>query len=283
MMMRSSSAVHCSLRTAGLSWLCQRSRHCLPMRPLRCDEMNDQLCGPCLMGCQSRGRSVGESRAVRAREDQRRTYACTSLMMSSSSLQGRASVGVDIGDGAYCRNERRRAAALTEDGKDHVLMGPRAFDALGRRGGAGTGHDGHHKGAAALGRSLGLRRLGGAARGGRGICLARGGVHGALTPGRGASQGKAGQRVVVRLAADFFDRRPFSQASFKDGQFTRYPMPLRLRPARAPPIGHLPEGHAADFASEYVGLLHPEAPPQALSSSGHYRTWSCVAWAVSDV
>lgn len=111
MMMRSSSAVHCSLRTAGLSWLCQRSRHCLPMRPLRCDEMNDQLCGPCLMGCQWRGRSVGESRAVMAREDQRRTYACTSLMMSSSSLQGLASVGVDIGDGAYCKNERRTAAA----------------------------------------------------------------------------------------------------------------------------------------------------------------------------
>ncbi len=67
-MIRSSSAVHCSLRTAGLSWLCQRSRHCLPIRPVRWDEMKDQLCGPCLSGKTSGGRRAAETAKRRKRE-----------------------------------------------------------------------------------------------------------------------------------------------------------------------------------------------------------------------
>lgn len=46
MMIRSSSGVHPSLRTVGLNWLCHLSRHCLPIRPFKCEEINDQLCGP---------------------------------------------------------------------------------------------------------------------------------------------------------------------------------------------------------------------------------------------
>ncbi|KAG7263757.1 hypothetical protein CRUP_027994, partial [Coryphaenoides rupestris] len=40
-MMRSSSSVHDVFFTSGFRWLCQRSRHCLPMRPFRCLAITD--------------------------------------------------------------------------------------------------------------------------------------------------------------------------------------------------------------------------------------------------
>ena len=46
--MRSSSWVQEDFFTSGLRWLCQRSRHCLPMRPCRCLAMMDQRLGPYL-------------------------------------------------------------------------------------------------------------------------------------------------------------------------------------------------------------------------------------------
>jgi len=36
----SSSPVHGSLRMDGSSWLCHRSRHCLPVRPLSREPMS---------------------------------------------------------------------------------------------------------------------------------------------------------------------------------------------------------------------------------------------------
>mmetsp|Transcript_19212 Transcript_19212/g.48906 ORF Transcript_19212/g.48906 Transcript_19212/m.48906 type:complete len:458 (-) Transcript_19212:212-1585(-) len=42
----SSSGVHASFRMPSSSWLCQRSRHCLPMRPGRCEAICDHFLGP---------------------------------------------------------------------------------------------------------------------------------------------------------------------------------------------------------------------------------------------
>ena len=48
MMMPSSFAVHGPFLMPGLSWLCHRSRHCLPLRPLSFAATVAQLPGPCL-------------------------------------------------------------------------------------------------------------------------------------------------------------------------------------------------------------------------------------------
>ena len=45
-MIASSSSVHRSLLIHGLRWLCQRSRHCFPIRPGSCFAMYDQFLGP---------------------------------------------------------------------------------------------------------------------------------------------------------------------------------------------------------------------------------------------
>ena len=47
-MTRSSSSVQASLRMSGLRWLNQRSRHCLPRRPVRCDAMKLHFLTPYL-------------------------------------------------------------------------------------------------------------------------------------------------------------------------------------------------------------------------------------------
>ena len=44
---RSSSSVHASLRMSWSRWLCQRSRHCLPVRPGKCWATSVQLRVPC--------------------------------------------------------------------------------------------------------------------------------------------------------------------------------------------------------------------------------------------
>lgn len=45
-MILSSSSVHEVFLISGLRWLCQRSRHCLPMRPFRCLAINVHRFGP---------------------------------------------------------------------------------------------------------------------------------------------------------------------------------------------------------------------------------------------
>lgn len=45
-MMVSSSRVHLSFFTAGFRWLCQRSRHCFPLRVCMCLAMRDQCLTP---------------------------------------------------------------------------------------------------------------------------------------------------------------------------------------------------------------------------------------------
>src|SRR5262249_5834695 len=56
----SSSPVQLALLIDGLRWLCQRSRHCLPMRPTRCDAISAHLFGPySCTSCASRAASSG--------------------------------------------------------------------------------------------------------------------------------------------------------------------------------------------------------------------------------
>ena len=44
--LRTSSMLHGPFLMLGSRWLCQRSRHCLPMRPGRCLAIADHFCGP---------------------------------------------------------------------------------------------------------------------------------------------------------------------------------------------------------------------------------------------
>mmetsp|Transcript_15571 Transcript_15571/g.49461 ORF Transcript_15571/g.49461 Transcript_15571/m.49461 type:complete len:313 (+) Transcript_15571:205-1143(+) len=61
---RSSSAVQWSFLMAGSSWLCQRSRHCLPVLPVRLAAMSDQHLVPCVStSC----RTVASSSSVHGR------------------------------------------------------------------------------------------------------------------------------------------------------------------------------------------------------------------------
>ena len=60
MIARSSSALKLSVLTLGLRWLCQRSRHCLPIRLTISTAMRDQFEGPCCaMSVSSRASSSG--------------------------------------------------------------------------------------------------------------------------------------------------------------------------------------------------------------------------------
>ena len=55
--------MHTSFLTAGLRWLCHRSRHCLPMRLGRSAAMRLQFEGPCRW---MSSRSLASSSAVHA-------------------------------------------------------------------------------------------------------------------------------------------------------------------------------------------------------------------------
>ena len=43
---RSSSSCHASLDISGFKWLCQRSRHCLPIRPGKLEAIRDHFLAP---------------------------------------------------------------------------------------------------------------------------------------------------------------------------------------------------------------------------------------------
>ena len=76
----SSSAVNFSFFTSGVRWLCQRSRHCLPIRPGSASEMRDQEPGPCCVTCARHGqgsaRQEVEARGKRRETDRRVAKVC---------------------------------------------------------------------------------------------------------------------------------------------------------------------------------------------------------------
>jgi len=68
MSVASSSAVHASFRIAGSSWLCHRSRHCLPLRPGRYLAISAHRLAPSTPRCSATSlRTVSSSSCVHGR------------------------------------------------------------------------------------------------------------------------------------------------------------------------------------------------------------------------
>ena len=88
----SSSSVHSPFLTAGQRWLNQRSRHCLPTRPVMCEAMRDQRCAPNLVTVSI---SCLSSASVHAR------FALTTLAAAAAAARG----GARGGEGCCVRLE----------------------------------------------------------------------------------------------------------------------------------------------------------------------------------
>jgi len=106
--MRSSSTVHASLRMSWSRWLCQRSRHCLPVRPGSCCATRVQLREPCMP---TRCRTVVSSCCVHC-------LRCVPLLLPVSPsyvLSGLTSTFMIFRGSASCFAQMNRLALSTRD------------------------------------------------------------------------------------------------------------------------------------------------------------------------
>ena len=127
-----------SFLMAGSSWLCQRSRHCLPVRPGSEAAMTDQRFVPCSSTSE---RTVASSSAVHGRE--RGAFLPSASQSSSSappspsaprpSAEGASCMGSDVSHGSSAPSPASASAAPVSPPTATGTSGPRPLNSSSSR------------------------------------------------------------------------------------------------------------------------------------------------------